>query len=94
MYKCEFGVEYNSEYILIVSDCASEDFIIISLMEEQPKMKRFHTWYNPIDNEEIENTIIELLGETDCDIEYEIENYRASRLYHDLEENEKINNGE
>lgn len=87
-----FGVEYSSDYILIVSDCRNEDFIVIALIDDFPKMKRFHTWYNPIDNEEIENTIIELLDSNIYDIDYEIEQYRCSRLYRDLEENERINN--
>ena len=92
MYNSEFNIEYNSDDILIISNNSSEEFWVICLDDFRPKMVKINTWLNGLDNEEIEIAIEKVLHNGGYDIEYEIENYRCSRLYRDLEENERINN--
>jgi hypothetical protein len=82
-----WDIEYQNDYILIMSDCESEVFIII----EKYKLNhtKIFTWFHGLDNEVIENAIREVLSNGSYDIEEEIENYRTSRLWHDLEEYNK-----
>lgn len=82
-----WDIEYQNDYILIMSDCESEVFIIM----EKDKLNhiKIFTWFNGLDNEAIENAIRAVLSNGSYDIEEEIENYRKSRLWHDLEDYNK-----
>ena len=82
-----WGIEYQNDYILIMSDCESEVFIIIE--KNKLNATKIFTWFNGLDNEVIENAIREVLSNGSYDIEEEIENYRKSRLWHNLEEYNK-----
>lgn len=90
MYNENMGIEYNSDYILIVSKNWSEDILVIGLDDINPKIKVFHTWFNPPYNEDIENAIEEVLHNSGYDIEYELELYRESKFYQMLKENEEM----
>lgn len=90
MYNENMGIEYNSNYILIVSKNWSEEILVIGLDNENPKIKTFYTWFNPPYNEDIENAIKEVLDNVEYDIEYEIEEYRKSKFYQMLKENEEM----
>lgn len=90
MYNSEFNIEYSSNDILIISNNSSEEFWVICLDDFRPKMVKINTWVNGLDNEEIENTIIELLHNSGYDIEYELELYRNSDLYRNLKEYSEV----
>lgn len=84
------GVEYSSDYILIVSNCNTEEFKVIGLDNDNPKIKSFDTWNDGLTNEEVEKAIREVLSVEKYDIDYELEKYRSSRLWADLDYNEKL----
>ena len=86
----DFGIEYSSSAILIVSECASETIYVIGLDINKPKIKPFYTWFNPPYNIDIENAIKEVLDSVEYDIEHEIEEYRKSSFYQMLKENEEM----
>lgn len=90
MYNSEFSIEYNSNYILIVSNCSNEEFIIISLDSLKPKIVKIPTWLSGLDNEEIERAIIKVLHNSGYDIEYELELYRNSDLYRNIKEYSEV----
>ena len=74
-------IEYQSTCILIMSDCATEEFTFIALDEDNPKIKKWSTWWKVLTNEDVENIIKELLEGDYYDVEYEIHLYRKSSLY-------------
>ena len=82
-----WDIEYQNDYILIMSDCESEVFIIME--KDKLNHTKIFTWFNSLDNEAIENAIRAVLSNGSYDIEEEIENYRTSRLWHNLEEYNK-----
>lgn len=84
------GVEYSSDYILIVSNCNTEEFKVIGLDSDNPKIKSFDTWNDGLTNEEVEKAIREVLSGEKYDIDYELEKYRSSRLWAVNDYNEKL----
>lgn len=78
-------IEYANDYIVIMSECEKETFIVIEI--DQMHSKKIFTWVTGLDNEIVENAIKEVLGYGyGYDIEEEIEKYRRSRMYQAIEE--------
>ena len=82
-----FEIEYQSNYILIVSN-TNDEIYIICLDEVNPKIVKINTFYIGLDNNQIEEAIKQVLNNSGYDIEFELEEYQQSRLYQILE-NEK-----
>lgn len=83
------NVEYYSNVILITFDTFTEVARVIFIDTKQPKIKEYNTWFDPITINDIENDIREMLDNTSYNIEDEIDNFRHSRLYIDLLQNEE-----
>lgn len=75
-----FEIEYQSNYILIVSSI-NDEIYIICLDEVSPKIVKINTYYMGLDNNQIEKGIKQVLNNSGYDIEFELEEYRQSRLY-------------
>lgn len=80
-----FSIEYQSNYILIVSS-TNDEIYIICLDETNPKIVKINTFYLGLDNNQIEEGIKQVLNNSGYDIEFELEEYRQSKLYQILEE--------
>lgn len=89
MYNSEFSIEYNSDYILIISNCSNEEFLVISLDSANSKVIKIPTWLAGLTNEEIELAIQKVLNDN-YDIEYELELYRSSDLYRSIKEYSEV----
>ena len=81
------NIEYQSTCILIMSSC--DEFVFIVLDENKPKIKKWNTWWEALTNKDVEEIFKEILDDENYDIEYEIEEYRNSRLYNDLKCNDE-----
>lgn len=81
-----YEIEYQSDYILVISN-TDEEILVISLDKYNPKIEFINTYITGLDNNDIEEAINQVLDNGSYDIEYEIELYRNSKLYHLLEEN-------
>ena len=80
-----FTIEYQSEYILIISK--DDEFLyIICLDDVNPKIEIINTYITGLDNDMIEEAIKQVLDNSIYDIDYEIELYRHSELYQSIEE--------
>lgn len=86
MYN-NFGVEYSSDCILIVSNNMQEEMFVIYYDDLQPRIKKIIVWLTDLDNDNIEEAIKEVLHNSGIDIEEELELYRKSELYNILNEN-------
>ena len=80
-----FEIEYQSEYILIVSN-TNDEIYIICLDDVNPKIVKINTYFMGLDNDMIEEAIKQVLHNGGYDIGYEIELYRHSELYQSIEE--------
>ena len=80
-----FEIDYQSDYILIVSK-DDEEIKVISLDESNPKIVKINVWLVGLDNDTIEEAIKQVLNNGGYDIDYEIELYRHSELYQSIEE--------
>ena len=80
-----FEIEYQSDYILIVSN-TSDELYIICLDEYNPKIVKINTYFTGIENDMIEEAIKQVLNNSDYNINYEIELYRKSKLYQNIKE--------
>lgn len=83
-----FEIEYQSDYILIVSN-TNDELYIICLDDVNPKIVKIDTFFTGLDNDMIEEAIKQVLHNGGYDIEYELEKYRESKLYHQLNEYNK-----
>ena len=81
------NIEYQSTCILIMSSC--DEFVFIVLDENKPKINKWNTWWEALTNKDVEEIFKEILDDENYDIEYEIEEYRNSRLYNDLKCNDE-----
>ena len=81
-------IEYQSDYILIISN-TNDELFRICLDEYNPKIVKINTFFTGLDNSQIEEAIKKVLHNGGYDIEYELEKYRESRLYHQLNEYNK-----
>lgn len=84
-----FEIEYQSNCILIVSS-TNDEIYIICLDEVNPKIVKINTFYLGLDNNQIEEGIKQVLNNSDYDIEFELEEYRQSRLCQILENKEEV----
>lgn len=80
-----FEIEYQSDYILIISN-SNVELYIICLNEYNPKIVKINTYFTGLDNNQIEEAIKQVLHNGGYDIEYEIEQYRKSKLYQSIKE--------
>lgn len=80
-----YEIEYQSDYILIISN-SNDDLYIICLDDVNPKMVKIDTYFTGLDNDMIEEAIKKLLNNSDYDISYEIAQYKKSKLYQDIKE--------
>lgn len=83
-----FEIEYQSDYILIVSN-TNDELYIICLDVVNPKIVKINTFFTGLDNDMIEEAIKQVLHNGGYDIDYELEKYRESKLYHQLNEYNK-----
>ena len=83
-----FEIEYQSDYILIVSN-TNDELYIICLDDINPKIVKINTFFTGLDNDMIEEAIKKVLHNGGYDIEYELKKNRESRLYHQLNEYNK-----
>lgn len=83
-----FEIEYQSDYILIISN-TNDEIYIIYLDELKPKIVKINTFFTSLDNDMIEESIKQVLHNGGYDIDYELEKYRESKLYHQLNEYNK-----
>ena len=84
-------VEYNSRNIIILSDFDSNNEIVIVAYYDDyhfglqnTKMVTINTFTDGLTNNDVKEAIVQVLNNTGCDIEYEIELYSESRLYNSL----------
>ena len=84
-----FEIEYQSDYILIVSTTFYDELFIICLDDVNPKIVKINTFFTGLDNDMIEEAIKQVLHNGGYDIEYELEKYRESKLYRQLNEYNK-----
>ena len=80
-----FEIEYQSDYILIVSN-TNDELYIICLDDVNPKIVKINTFFTGLDNSTIEEAIKQVLHNGGYDIEYELEHYRKSKLYQNIKE--------
>ena len=80
-----YSIEYQSDYILIISSY-NDEFKIIGLDDVNPKIISIDTYFMGLDNNQIEEAIKKVLYNNCYDIEYELEQYRTSKLYHDIKQ--------
>lgn len=81
-----FEIEYQSDYILIVSNRHYDELFIICLDNLNPKIVKINTYFTGLDNSQIEEAIKQVLNNSDYNINYEIEQYRNSKLYKNIKE--------
>ena len=81
-----FEIEYQGGYILIVSTTFYDELFIICLDEYNPKIVKINTYFTGLDNNMIEESIKQVLNNSDYNIDYEIEQYRKSKLYQNIKE--------
>ncbi len=81
-----FEIEYQSDYILIVSNRYYDEFFIICLDELKPKIVKINTYFTGLDNSQIEEAIKQVLHNGGYDVEFEIMLYRNSKLYQNIVE--------
>ena len=80
-------LEYYSKFILICCNVENDRFIIINLNDyelglQTTKMVVIDTFVDGLTNFDVEMAIKEVLNDDDhYDIDYELEEYRKSRLY-------------
>ena len=80
-----FEIEYQSDYILIISN-TNDELYIICLDDVNPKIKKINTYFMGLNNDMIEESIKQVLHNGGYDIDYELKKYRESKLYHQLNE--------
>lgn len=80
-----FEIEYQSDYILIVSN-TNDEIYIICLDDVNPKIVKINTYFTGLDNSQIEEAIKQVLHNGGYNIEYEIEAYKKSKLYQSIKE--------
>ena len=80
-----YSIEYQSDYILIISN-SNDEIYIICLDELKPKIVKINTYFTGLDNSQIEEAIKQVLHNGGYNIEYEIEAYRKSKLYQSIKE--------
>lgn len=90
MYNSEFNIEYNSNCILIVSNCSNEEFWVICLDSYNPKIVKINTWLTGLSNSDIERAIETVLHNGGYDIDYELELYRDSDLFRSIKEYSEV----
>lgn len=83
-----FEIEYQSDYILILSN-TNDELYIICLDDVNPKIVKINTYFTRVENDMIEEAIKQVLHNGGYDIDYELEKYRESKLYHQLNEYNK-----
>lgn len=81
-----FEIEYYSDNILIISNNSNEEFWVICLDGLSPKIVKINAWLVGLDNDTIEESIKQVLNDCVYDINYEIEEYRHSKLYQSIKE--------
>lgn len=84
-----FEIEYQSDYILIISNNSGEEFWVICLDGFDPKIVKISAWLVGLDNDTIEEAIKQILNDCVYDIDYEIKLYRKSKLYQSIKEHNK-----
>ena len=80
-----YSIEYQSDYILIISN-SNDEIYIICLDELKPKIVKINTYFTGIENDMIEEAIKQVLHNGGYNIEYEIEAYRKSEFYQSIKE--------
>ena len=80
-----YSIEYQSDYILIIISY-NDEFKVICLDDTNPKIITIDTYFMGLNNDMIEEAIKQVLHNNCYDIEYELEQYRTSKLYHDIEQ--------
>ena len=80
-----YSIEYQSDYILIISNSNAEIYIIC-LDDVNPKIVKINTFFTSLDNDMIEESIKKVLHNGGYDIKYEIELYRNSKFYQNIKE--------
>lgn len=86
MYNSNFNIEYNSNDILIISNPSNEEFLVICLDSNNPKIVKINTWLSGLSNDDIELAIEQVLHNGGYDIEYELNLYRDSDLFKNIKE--------
>ena len=86
-------IEYVSSCLLMINDWHHDKFYVINIDDYQEglintKMIIINTYTDGLTNNDVEEAIKQVLHNGGYDIEYEIEEYRESRLYENLRGNE------
>ena len=87
------NILYTSSCLVMLEDYCYERFYVINVNDydlglQDTKMLVIDTYTNGLTNNDVEDAIKQVLHNGGYDIEYEIEEYRKSRLYEDLRGNE------
>lgn len=80
-----YSIEYQSDYILIISH-SDDEIYIICLDEYNTKIVKINIYFTRIENDMIEEAIKKVLNSGSYDISYELEQYRESKLYQNIVE--------
>ena len=87
------NILYTSTCLLIIEDYAYDRVSIINVSDydlglQKTNIYTIDTYTDGLTNSDVEDAIKQVLHNGGYDIEYEIEEYRKSRLYEDLRGND------